>query len=349
MNVASSADQPEFVPPASDTEPETEDTRTARQRILDHLEDTEGPQHVTAICTGTALDRAVVDPVLSRLTSKGVLIRVAAATYALAPPQPEPAPVPIPAEVPRADGIPASEWLHWLHEHRVTGKWQGIGKPPGPEGLLTPGFACPIDVFMKFTGECDAIAKQRAEDAALRDRLIPAAAGNLMRGPKLDDVRALRVMLAAGIPIEEIEQVVKYQHDRRLKPSNPPLASWADLFQPVAVHHHRFVLAKRTAAKWRERPSDADSTTDASPVLRRAMSEIASGMAAGAPDCRLGHLDPSAARGARKASPGRGGPHDTNGDNPIPLADDQVTGVEERSRPKMPSPPSRAAVRRNGL
>jgi hypothetical protein len=52
--------------PQADVDIETEDTRTARQRILDHLEDTEGPRHVTAICTGTGLDRSVVDPVLSR-------------------------------------------------------------------------------------------------------------------------------------------------------------------------------------------------------------------------------------------------------------------------------------------
>ena len=44
--------------PAPDVEPdETPDTRTAREKVLSHLEDTEGPQTVAQIMQGTGLDR----------------------------------------------------------------------------------------------------------------------------------------------------------------------------------------------------------------------------------------------------------------------------------------------------
>jgi hypothetical protein len=82
--------------PAPETEPETDDNRTARQRVIDHLVDSEGPQSVTEIIAGTALSRNTAEQAIFRATQSGQIERVAPGTYRLAPPKPPPPPRPEP-------------------------------------------------------------------------------------------------------------------------------------------------------------------------------------------------------------------------------------------------------------
>jgi hypothetical protein len=67
---------------------EADDTRSAREKIIDHLTDTveQGPQHVLQIVAGTGLSRALVDPVLCRAAKNGQIERAGGkgeATYRL--------------------------------------------------------------------------------------------------------------------------------------------------------------------------------------------------------------------------------------------------------------------------
>jgi hypothetical protein len=322
---AAVAEQPEALVQVTPNDPssviiaggETDDTRSARQRILDHLEDTEGPQHVSAIVQGTGLDRRVIDPILSRGVKSGLFLRVAEATYALAPPAPEPVPAPPePQEMPSADGIPPAEWLSWLWAWYRSSRWEGPGRPPGREtGILEPGCAVPMDVFAQFQGELSAVLQQEAEDEALASRLIAHAAGNVTsRSPGLRDLRPIRIALASGVPLDVVEAVIRYKHDPRISPKNMPLRDWAELLPHIAEHFGRFTLAKKLLAKWRATMDNPHATTDASPTLRRAVAEITPETSAGAPDALPGAQEPAAAQGHQEAPAG-------DGDDYVPLAD----------------------------
>src|SRR5260370_28621863 len=74
--------------PAPETEPETDDTRTAREKVLDHFADSEGDQTVTQIIEGTGLSRNTAEQAIYRAVQSGQLERVAQGTYRLAPPKP---------------------------------------------------------------------------------------------------------------------------------------------------------------------------------------------------------------------------------------------------------------------
>jgi hypothetical protein len=239
------------------------------------LEDTEGPQHISAIVQGTGLDRRVVDPVLSRGVKAGVFLRVAEATYALAPEKPaEPLP-PAPQDVPRADGIPASAWLDWLWSWHRGAQWEGPGSPPDKvQGIMVANCAVPLDVFMQFQGELFAVMKHEAEDDALRDRLLACANGNARMGRPLQDMRAVKIMLASGLSIEDLEFAVRQQFDRRHNPKAGMLSSWADLF-PRAAKNYALSTVPKLVARWNATLADPGATTDKSPTLRRAMAEIA--------------------------------------------------------------------------
>jgi hypothetical protein len=288
--------------PADD---ETADGRSYRQRILDAFEDNEGDLTVVQLMQDTGLNRNAVDSTLSVMVKRGLVLRVAQGLYRLAPPALAPELPPAPAEQPRADGVSAEQWLDWLWSWHRSGQWAGPGNPPDRvDGIITANCVVPLDVWMTFLGQRDAIAKQQAEDAALRDQLLPAANGNIIRGSGLNDVRPLRVMLASGVDMATIEQVIRAKHDRRSYPKNLPLQSWGDLLKPVAENYGRFVLGRKMLARWQERLADPDATTAASPVLRKAMAEIALPETAGAPDHGPAVQKPGVSEAARASISG---------------------------------------------
>ena len=77
-------------------EVESEDNRTARQKVLDFLEDTEGQQTVAQIIAGTGLVRNTAEQAIFRAVQSEQIERVAQGTYKLARPKPKPPPPPKP-------------------------------------------------------------------------------------------------------------------------------------------------------------------------------------------------------------------------------------------------------------
>jgi DNA-binding IclR family transcriptional regulator len=72
--------------PAPEAEAETDDTRTARQKVIDHLTDTEGEQTVAEIIQGTGLIRNTAEQAIFRAVQSEQIERTAPGTYRLAPP-----------------------------------------------------------------------------------------------------------------------------------------------------------------------------------------------------------------------------------------------------------------------
>jgi predicted transcriptional regulator of viral defense system len=96
----------EVLPPPA----EAPDRRIARERILDHVAHSEGEQTTAQIRACTGLSRAVVDPLLSRLTKQGALERVTSATYRLVRRKPAPEALPLPEQRVCA-GHAIEEWM----------------------------------------------------------------------------------------------------------------------------------------------------------------------------------------------------------------------------------------------
>src|SRR5258707_6027243 len=181
--------------PAPEAEPETDDTRSARERVIDHLTDSEGPQSVEQILAGTGLNRNACEQAIFRAKKAEQIIWVAPGVYALAPPKPLPS---------SRNGHSNEEWVARIEAWQVNpASWniEEDGPPPND-----PNHRIPLDVvgrvndrrarWAKETEKRDAAAaKQAAADAALRDKLIAAAGGNVIRGPGIDDVSPIRAAL----------------------------------------------------------------------------------------------------------------------------------------------------------
>jgi hypothetical protein len=56
-------------------------------------------------------------------------------------------------------------------------------------------------------------ARQRQADAELRDELIAACHGNVIRSPRLDDVSPIRRVLGDGIPLDVVLGAVRSKTD----------------------------------------------------------------------------------------------------------------------------------------
>jgi hypothetical protein len=114
------------------------DTRTVRQRVIDHLVDTveAGPQSVAQILEGTGLNRSACEQALHRAIASLQILRLATGIYKIAPPKPKPPPEEPPRV--RSDGTTDEQWLSWLFERRETGVWRGPGPPPGDPGRMVP-------------------------------------------------------------------------------------------------------------------------------------------------------------------------------------------------------------------
>jgi hypothetical protein len=254
----------------SDAEPDTEDTRTARQKILDHFEDSEGDQTVTQIMVGTGLNRNLTDSTLSRAVDAGLVERVGQGLYRRAPPRATPVLPAIPEEARRAsDGRTFGEWLQWLRSWDQGDPWRGPGEAPDQDGSLVP-----LDVLIPWRAEKNVRVERLAQDIALLEQLLEATGGNIVKSDALADLRPIHVMLASEIPLDRIISVIKGKHDRRCFPANPPLTSWSDLFKPVAEDHARFVLARRMVARWEERLASPSAKTRNAPPVQRALSEV---------------------------------------------------------------------------
>src|SRR5712672_3146732 len=126
--------------PASEAEPETDDTRSARERVIDHLTDSEGPQTVAEIIQGTGLIRNTAEQAIFRAGQAGRIERVGVGLYKLAPPKPPPPPRPEPP-APAIGGRTYEDWMTLMeawYANPATWDVATLGPAPGQPRCLVP-------------------------------------------------------------------------------------------------------------------------------------------------------------------------------------------------------------------
>jgi len=258
-----------------------------RQAILDHLVDSEGPQTVAQFIAALGnLSRGTVESALKREFDAGRIERVAAGTYVLAK-APEPKPAPPPEPVVRSDGHTDEEWLAWLGDWRATSRWDGPGNPPGQAGCaVPPGVIAKHNDRLRKRQERQrdrgaALARQAAADQELRDKLIAATGGNLIRGPGIEDVAPIRAALEL-VPLDRVMSSIRNRTDKKLFPGNQPATSWREprLLREIAESYTRTDIVPNLVAAWtaagktpaptvRESSPPAGDTPDDIDELRR--------------------------------------------------------------------------------
>jgi hypothetical protein len=239
--------------PAPEAEPETDDTRSARDRVIDHLTDSEGPQSVEQILAGTGLNRNACEQAIFRAKKAKQIIWVAPGVYALAPPKPLPS---------SRNGHSNEEWVARIEAWQVNpASWniEEDGPPPND-----PNHRIPLDVVGRIkdrqTREAKerekregAAAKQTAADRELRNQLLAACRGNFTPGPGLDDMSPVRAILEL-VPVDYILYAIRQKVDKRCFPGNPPLASWRDpkFLRAVADNYCGGVVIPSMVRAWGE-------------------------------------------------------------------------------------------------
>jgi hypothetical protein len=219
--------------PPAEPEVESEDNRTARQKVLDFLEDTEGEQTVAQIIQGTGLSRNTCEQAIFRAVQSEQLQRVSQGVYRLASPKPPSPPKP---EPPSRNGHTNDEWIARILAWQADpASWniEEDGPPPND-----PNHRIPLDVVGRFKDRQAreakerekreaAAARQAAADAELRDQLLAATGGNYTPGPGIEDISPIKVALEL-VPLDRILSVIRWKVDKVCYPKNPPLTSWRD-------------------------------------------------------------------------------------------------------------------------
>jgi hypothetical protein len=259
----------EFAPAVDEASSEvpSADTRAAleiehpigpvRQGVLDHLIDSEGPQTVAQIIAGLGnYSRGTVEAAVLRELRSGRIERVAPGTYRLArakPAEAKPAPQPEPDK-------PEDEWFAaldgWINDPET---WDREKLGPRPN---EPGRQIPADIVARGVDRSRkrkerrreaeaAAAKRTAADAELRDRLIAATGGNIVRTSALDDVGPIKLALQV-VPIDRILSAIRYQTDRKLYPKNEPARSWGEprLLKAIAENYCAAVIVPSMVEAW---------------------------------------------------------------------------------------------------
>src|SRR5712672_2190961 len=237
--------------PAPEAELETEVNKRAREKVLDHLTDSEGPQTVAEIIQGTGLGRNTAEQAIHRAAQAGQIERVGVGLYKLAPPKPPP-PRPEPP-APAIGGRTYEDWMTLMeawYANPATWDVATLGPAPGQPGCLVP-----MQASMMFARRLERREKQEAEDFKLLDQLLTACHGNYHRTAALADPRPIHVILNSGVPIEDIISTIRYKVDRRNYPKNQTIGSWSEpwFLKAVSEQYARRVLAPRWVKRWQSR------------------------------------------------------------------------------------------------
>jgi hypothetical protein len=201
------------------------------------LVDTEGPQSVAQILAAMppGTTRGSAESAIKREFDAGRIERVAAGVYRLAPPKPPESPK-RPSTPPPPTPDEEAMWLSAL-ETRVVDRssWDvdKLGPPPH-----APNNKVPPAVKMRFNDRLwkreerrrdreAAQARQAADDAQLRNKLLSVTGGNFMAGHGLDAMTVIRSMLQV-VRLEDVLIGLKRVVDRRLDPQAAPIAYWTD-------------------------------------------------------------------------------------------------------------------------
>jgi hypothetical protein len=272
---APEAAPPEAAAPAETSLPPEADARTLpeiefaigplRQAVLDALLDADEPLSVSRILAemppGTSRNSG--ESAIKREFDAGRIMRTSPGHYALAPARPpgppQPAPPPEPEPV-RSDGMMSERWFAALESWLIdpsTWDLAQLGPPPDQ-----PNHRIPADIAMRFSERLRkrierqrdreaAAARQAAADAELRDKLIAATGGNIVRSSALDDVSAIRAAMEV-VPIDDILQSIRFKTDKKLYPKNEPATSWGEerLLKTIAEHYCRYSIVPSLVAAW---------------------------------------------------------------------------------------------------
>jgi hypothetical protein len=237
--------------PAPEAEPETDDTRSARERVIDHLTGSEGPQSVEQILAGTGLNRNALEQALYRATRAEQIERVAPGTYKLAPPKPL---------APSRNGHTNEEWVARIEAWQVNpASWNVEEDGPPPND---PNHRIPLDVVGRFKDRQareakerekreGAAAKQEAADRELRAKLIAATHGNYTPGPGIQDISPIKAALEL-VPLDRALSAIRWKVDKRCYPANPTLTSWRDprLLKAIGEYFCEAILVPSMVDAW---------------------------------------------------------------------------------------------------
>jgi hypothetical protein len=253
--------------PAPAAEPD--DTRTTRERIIDHLTDCveAGPQSTASIIAAlkaVGIAENTIEVNLSRTTAAGLILRTSPGFYVLAPSKPKPEPSPRAEQPPyMVDGRSMQEWIDMLEAwwaDRSTWNVEREGPPPDhPDNRLHPVvmkvFANRLEPRIVELERQAAVAKK---DAALLQKLLEACGGNYIDGPAIRDVAPVKAMLASRVPLDLIEVTLRSKINRTIGViTNPPLKSWRDpaLLQAIGEKWCRHILVPGMVRSWGEAPA----------------------------------------------------------------------------------------------
>jgi hypothetical protein len=249
-----------------------------RRAILDALLDADEPLTVAQLIAQMPpkTSRNVAESSIHRELVAGRIERISAGTYRPAPPPkpkpPEPSPSTADAAVAMLTGFawptdPAAlavlseeEWFAALDAwHANPSAWDVVRLGPPPN---QPNDEVPFDIMRRFQDRVrkreerrreadERAARQVAADRELRDELILATGGNVLRSPRLDDVAPIRRVLADGIPMDVVLSAIRGKCDRKIFPGNQPAVSWQEegILHAIAEWFCRR-LAKNMVATW---------------------------------------------------------------------------------------------------
>jgi hypothetical protein len=239
-----------------------------RRAILEGLIDSEGPMSVSQLhaCMPPGTSRSTAEASILREFRSGRIERVAPGTYRLAPPpKPKPPPPPPDEEQMWFDALEA-----WLVDSS-TWDIEKLGPPPDHADIRVPPpvkvkFVDRIRKRQERRREAEAAAARRAAaDRELRDKLIAATGGNVIRGPGIEDVAPIKLALEV-VPLERILSSIRCKTDRKLYPKNEPATSWRDpvLLKDIAENYCRTMIVPRLVAGWSAAGRAPQKPTDAS-------------------------------------------------------------------------------------
>ena len=100
--------------------------------------------------------------------------------------------------------------------------------------------------------DAEAVAARRAAaDAALRDQLIAAAGGNVIRGPGIDDVSPIKAALEF-VPPDRVLTSIRDGLHRLMCPASEPATSWREprLLKRIAQDYCQFVIVPAMVDDW---------------------------------------------------------------------------------------------------
>jgi hypothetical protein len=229
-----------------------------RRSVLDALADADEPLSVARIIqelpSGTTRNSA--ETAIRREHDAGRIERVAPGTYRIAPAKPPGAKPGAPPEPDKSE----DEWVAAIELWVIDPEsWSREALGPRPD---EPGRRIPADIVAKGVDRSRkrkerrkeaeaAAAKRTAADAELRDRLIAATGGNVIRGPGIDDVAPIKLALEL-VPLDRVVSAIRSKTDKKMFPGNEPATSWREerLLREIAECYFWSIIQPRLVAAW---------------------------------------------------------------------------------------------------